>query len=420
MLTDGLDFLPGWYRIEKEAGKAIQKLSSIEELGVFLKNPDPFIRRQAILRMSKIRLKDTYSQLHEVLNDAAETEENRKLAALIMCNLNKSLDLGYFISHPLLAEFTGEEDLEGLLSVSVIDPKPNLSLNFRASSIESQLNPGSEVIPSEIYGKEESFSFPLKEWLHHFYKNLLINLVTCLKKCLRGAASALFIMAPKKAAALFSSLINALSRKREDRSDLSEAVPSRKRRQKRVSVTYKTSRRHPTPLGISVKRMLRRFFYTLFSPLRLLFRFKITVLVTLIVLYSLFSFTQPGKSFLFRINPQAYQMNAEFLERSERWALQLISSNPTLAVVFKTKPLPPVSETLEVEEPKTYRVTASKGLYLRVAPGSLGEKLYLMKADTTVQFLGEEQRDPSGSLWYKIKLKEMIGWANAQYLKEVK
>ncbi len=447
--------IPSWYQIEKETGKTIQSLTSFKELVFYLENPDPFVRRLAILRLGQLKQKESYTLLHGILDDNLETEENRELAALLMQKLNHELNLGFFISHSYLSRFSGEEDLAAILRLHVVDPLPDIRLNFENALIESQLNLDNEFLKINIDEKDDVLPFSFKDWVRHFSSGMVLDAKKGLKQFFIALVTVLFVKAPKKLISAIASLPKRLATRREARAQArtesrtkSEAItetipeatkvisaevfpevyfpaqvekPSRQPKHRSISYTRKKPKTYRAPLSARIKGLARNFFRLLFLPFRVIYHYKVVILLTLIAMYSLFSFTSPGKSLLFRLNPQAYYLNIDFIDQTKGALLQFIGTNETLAAVFGTRLPMPTQEQKEVVIAKKLAVTASKGLYLRTEPHSNGGKITLMKTKTKVEFLGEESRDQSGGLWFKVYLdKDTSGWANAQYLKEEK
>ncbi len=445
--------IPSWYQIEKETGKTIQSLTSFKELVFYLENPDPFVRRLAILRLGQLKQKESYTLLHGILDDSLETEENRELAALLMQKLNHELNLGFFISHSYLSRFSGEEDLATILKVNVVDPLPDIRLNFENALIESQLHLDNEFLKINIDEKDDVLPFSLKDWVRHFSSGMVLDAKKGLKQFFIALVTVLFVKAPKKLISAIASLPKRLAARKEARAEArakarteaatvatTEAIkvapaevfpelyfPTQEKKSfrepKHRSVTYtrKRANTYRPPLSTRLKGLARNFFRLLFLPFRVIYHYKVVILLTLIAMYSLFSFTSPGKSFLFRINPQVYYLNIDFMDQAKGALLQFVGTNETLAAVFGTRLPMPTQEQKEVVIAKKFAVTASKGLYLRTEPNSNGGKITLMKTKTMVEFLGEESRDQSGGLWLKVYLdKDTSGWANAQYLKEEK
>lgn len=82
--VDILFKLPQWYKVERETEKIISKLSTIPEIAFYLKNPNEYIRRLAILRLSQLRLKDSINVLNEILEDPLENQNNKELSAWVI------------------------------------------------------------------------------------------------------------------------------------------------------------------------------------------------------------------------------------------------------------------------------------------------------------------------------------------------
>lgn len=412
--------LPDWYKAERESGKTIERLTDTKELVFYLENPDPFIRRLAILRTGELKQKGSYTLLHDILDDNLETEENRELAALLMQKLNQELKLGFFISNSYLSHFTGNEDVDALLKIAIIDTFPDIRFHFENALIESQLNMDNEFLKSNVDEKVDVLPFTYKDWLSHCFSGIFTDIKRGIKNLSMTMLTALFIKGPRKILLRLASLLKSL--KVHHKAHAQHQVEKAPQESYVKPVTHhrrKIKVYHP-PLASRIKSMIRYFFNVLFIPFRIFYHFKWVILITLLVLYGILSFTQPGKSFLFRMNTQAYYVNTNFLNQTKASIINLIQSNNTLATVFKVgQVLPSQSETVKEEPSKKLVVTAPKGLYLRNDPVSTGKKLVFMEKNTTVEFFGEEERDGSGGKWFKVRFnEEKIGWANAAWLGE--
>ena len=362
----------------------------------------------AIIRVGQLERKDSYMLLNSVLDDKLEDEANRELAALFMQKLNHELHLGFFLSNSYLSRFTGNEDVNKLINVAVIDTFPDINFHFENSLIESQLNFDNEFLKSNMDEKADEFPFSFKEWVSHCSAGILLDI----KKGFKNLAWNLFICYPKKFITWVGSLPKRLSAHKESRNESEKSKPKNVPCKRTKVYTY-----HP-PLASRIKNILRTFTNILLFPFRFIVHFKWPILITLVLVYSLLSFTQPGKLYLFRISPQAYYLNTDFLARTKITVMKTISKNETLAAVFVTA-APSSSETPEKDSVSKLKVTAPKGLYLRSEPITTAKKLVLMDNSTIVEFMGEEKRDSSGTKWFKIRINEATGWANAQWLGEV-
>jgi hypothetical protein len=403
--------LPAWYKTEKETGKTISKLVDRKELEFYLKNPDPFVRRLAILRVGQLKQKDSYILLNGILEDKLESEENRQLAALLMQKLNHELNLGFFISNSYLSRYSGEEDIDKLLDIAVIDTFPDYSFHFENDLIESQLNFDNEFLKSNLDEKADEFPFSYKEWLRH----CSARLVPDIKKGFKNLGSWIAAF-PERYKAGRQSRKEARIKSSEERAFAPSFRESRSSSYKRPRVY----RYHP-PLGSVMKSAFHKFLNILLFPFRLVYHFKWAILAVMVILYCILSFTEPGKLYLFRTNPQIYYRNTNFLKETKITVIKLINKSDALAAVLGTSTAVPPEETANTEETHNeLKVTAPKGLYLRSEPLSSAKKLVLMKEGALVEFLNEEKKDSSGVKWIKIRTKDgATGWANAEWLGEV-
>lgn len=408
--------LPSWYLTEKETYKTINKLVGSKELEFYLKNPDPFIRRLAILRVGQFKQKASYILLNSVLDDKLESEENRQLAALLMQKLNRELNLEFFISNSYLSRYTGEENVDQLLNITVVDPFPDFSFHFENTLIESQLNFDNEFLKSGIDEKDDEFPYSYKDWIRQCLARIWPDIKKGFKKLLSG-----IVNLPKRLSSLIQSrreskkqsLANEKTKVLYDQS----APKTKKVRTKRPKIYV-----YRPPLGSTLKSLFRKFLNILFLPFRLVFHFKWLILASLVIVYAILSFTEPGQKYLFRTSPQMYYKNTNFIREAKTEVIKLVNRNETLSAVLGTATAPPARQ----EEPKAeetfsnLRVTAPKGLYLRSEPLSTAKKLVLMNEGMTVELVEEGKKDSSGVKWAKIRTGEGTeGWANAEWLKEV-
>jgi hypothetical protein len=55
----GIESLPDWYLIDREAEKTLEKLNSARELDYYINSADEYLRRLAVLRLKKLGLKES-------------------------------------------------------------------------------------------------------------------------------------------------------------------------------------------------------------------------------------------------------------------------------------------------------------------------------------------------------------------------
>jgi len=132
MKEQGIIDYPEWYRVERATEKIIKKLVSLQELHFYLRNPNEYIRRLAILRINELKLEDALDTLEEILEDPLESDENKKLAAWTIKTICQKWQIDLFISNPLVTKFTGEESYHDLYQIVL--KEPGISFNFQPSS----------------------------------------------------------------------------------------------------------------------------------------------------------------------------------------------------------------------------------------------------------------------------------------------
>ncbi|MGI6685613.1 MAG: hypothetical protein ACOX47_09140 [Bacillota bacterium] len=163
---------PEWYRLERETEKTIKKLSRIEELRFYLRSPDQYYRRLAILRVKELNLKEAISYLEEILDHDAESQMNKKLAAWCIKSICLKWNLEVFISHKLFYQFSGRETYQEMYLINIEDACSSLHIRLPSLSLSSRLGLAENAnrLPEEEFSFDTSFSY--QEWLKVCLKEL--------------------------------------------------------------------------------------------------------------------------------------------------------------------------------------------------------------------------------------------------------
>jgi len=162
-MTFEIDFLkyPEWYRLEKETEKTIDKLSRIEELRFYLKSPDPYYRRLAILKVNRLHLKEAVSYLEEILDNSLENQKNKELAAWTIKKICLKWNLDLFISHRLFYQYSGRESYREMCPVNLEDSFSPLHVKIPSSPTVKRIELEGEDRPlQQDLSFEARFSFP--------------------------------------------------------------------------------------------------------------------------------------------------------------------------------------------------------------------------------------------------------------------
>jgi len=281
---------PEWYVLERDTEKTINKLSRIEELKFYLKSPDEYFRRLAILRVNQLKLKDSISYLEEILDNTSENQINKELAAWSIKSICLKWNIELFVSNRLIYKFSGKEKYSEIFKINIKDSLSHLQIKFKGDPITSKLglvsdqNPHNQDISFETYfsfhdwlqtclcesmitGKQFCFNLISKCLTSGYGKAKSINLISLLRKMLFG---------------IYYFLLNAFTSRRNKL--LTSRAPRNRMERKR---TY---------LGPLFTDFIYHMAHIVFYPLRLLLQHRTCIIAALCVLYYLLTFTDAGIS----------------------------------------------------------------------------------------------------------------------------
>ena len=144
MISEGPVKYPEWFKLERGTEKTVNRLSRIEELRFYLRSPDQYFRRLAILRINQLRLKDGISYLEEMLDNDLESELNKKLAAWTIKSICLKWNVDLFISNRLFYQFSGKEQYDEMYSINIEDSCPPLHLKIPSSPVSEKITRGKQ------------------------------------------------------------------------------------------------------------------------------------------------------------------------------------------------------------------------------------------------------------------------------------
>ncbi|ATW26019.1 hypothetical protein [Candidatus Formimonas warabiya] len=291
---------PEWYRLERETEKIINKLSRGEELKFYLKNPDEYIRRLAILRINSLKLKGAVNALEGILDDPSESLSNKELAAWTIKSICLKWQMELFISHRMIYKFTGSEQYYDLFRISFEDSFSSPRFNLSSSPLTSKLERenGNHHRNQDIRF-ETCFSF--QEWLNACYseflstgKQKLIKLPSTILTMAKSLSEKFFTTWYSKVKLFFTCKLPLM---------LTNLLSNLKTNEKNKRKTFLKYERYPkdserkksAPLVVCVRGAVDRIFYLFCFPLRLIMKHKMGTLAALCACYCLLTFTDTGK-----------------------------------------------------------------------------------------------------------------------------
>ncbi|KJS82506.1 MAG: hypothetical protein JM58_14880 [Peptococcaceae bacterium BICA1-8] len=176
----GLNY-PEWYKVEKQASEVLKSLTDFKDISFYINNPNPNIRRQAILRINSLRPLEGINILEQILNNPSEDLVNKELAAWTIKTIGLEHDLDLFIPNSLVDKYTGEEEYPELIKFTLIEPKtPD---GFYLNSFPLYEN--NEIEEDYLIRDQEvdfQTDFNLKLWFDTWKCNFLSTLGSVLKK----------------------------------------------------------------------------------------------------------------------------------------------------------------------------------------------------------------------------------------------
>ena len=456
--------LPEWYRNERETGRIIEKLQSVKELDYYLRNPDEYIRRLAILRLQKLTDKDCVNFLRELIDDPIESEENKYLAAWILKKLIKKRIGDNFLSNRYLDSFDGSESFEELFIIEQDDLYPAIEFDFTSSQSYSDIQLDSKEIVLERDAFFES-DFDLKKWFSTFWSRLMKNSLSILCK-----VPAFIIKLPVHIGRSAMAFFKKQSDKRQSEKKQSDRKHStqlnmeiinpdiinteminpkiRNREISNPKIKYSKAnhlkiRRKNEGRNIKMnmffdftKKCLFYIFYILFFPIRFANKHKLAIICSLLAVYSLLAFTDYGRAItnkywdidLKEVQNSTIQKAKDYytyalsefnkLTGINEWKQAESDNQLKLSNINNTDP-----SNSTPENRVQYSVIAQKGLNIRELADATSKKVgdNSIAFGSVVIFLSESKTDDSGTTWYYVESKDgRIGWVAAKYLKEKK
>lgn len=437
--------LPEWYRLERETEKTVGRLVNLKELDYYLRNPDEYLRRLAIIRLSELKPRGCENILREMLDDHYESIENKELAAWVLKASALKWNMEIFIDNRHLTKFTGKESLQDIYKISCSELQPSLRFNFSSNKVCSLIPSSEENISCEGHTVADS-GFNTRQWLSSFsgsilssMKSLMLNMLKIIRNALRGLFHLIFI-------GLSSLLVNGIKNlfKRKEHSQLkdkSSNAPDNRDYHSRLAVsaynnpdlmpqimnlrkayTYKPP---VIPSMVSVlKKVVFNVLYVFFYPVRLFLKHKFAFVFILLALYIFLNFTNQG-SILFReyTGKEFLEIQTEAADDIKQFSISTwnrfkdftgldgILEKGSGKVAKNNDPAPSITVR--------YLVTASKGLNIRKAPDPNSEKIMggSLAFGSIVVFLDKITTDSAGKPWYYIKADDgRTGWVSAKYL----
>lgn len=459
-----LSVLPDWYRAERETEKTINKLGSIKELDYYLRNIDEYIRRLAIIRLQKISPKQAAYVLKELLDEPAETNENKYLAAWALKSILSKKDSDLFINSKYLDKFTGNERYEDLFTIKTEDSSPDVRFDFSSSiSFDSfKFDQDDTALVRDVFFETD---FDFRRWASMFSIKLLKQMEAGIKACATFLISMPLLLI-KALSILFKKISKISANRRKIKSiRMKRAIkPGRSYRQQKIpeyelsvrkntyddfsglrrEITgkpgYMDGRLKHSTTGPGIFSLLKRggfqMLYILFSPFRFIRRHKLAILCFLLSAYLLLAFTDYGRAFTYKY--LAFDMRnipKTAVQKAKEYSTAVLSGinkltgieeyrkNDEQAVSANIKEVTAEVIDKASEAGTLYSVIASKGLNMRKTPDPGSEKVGVnpLPYGSIVIYLSKSERDDSGSTWYYIESKDgRSGWVSAKFLKEKK
>lgn len=441
-----LNSLPEWYRSERETERIIEKLHSVKELDYYLRNPDEYIRRLAILRLQKLNDKDCVYILKELIDDPVESEENKYLAAWVLKSITKKRIGDTFLSNKYLNTFNGSESFEELFSINQEDLYPSVEFDFTSSQSYSDIQLDSDEIVLERDAFFES-DFDIKKWFSTFGSRLLKNSLTALYavpvfiiKLPMLSGRAIYSFFKKQSDKKHVKLRNMVIADPEIKNDEIDNIRIKYSKTKPPKIQRRKEERKKIRMNTSfdsTKRFLFNIFYILFFPFRFARKHKLAIICILLVAYSLLAFTDYGRAFTnkyWAVDLIEVQNNT-ILKVKDYYAFAISEIN-RLSGINEWKQAEGDGELklvdvqnkadpsdLSTKNRMQYSVTAKKGLNIRELPDPASKKVgnNSLSFGSIVIYLSKSETDASGGTWYYIESKDgRIGWVAARYLVEKK
>lgn len=427
-IKNTLQNLPEWYGMERRTEKTMERLTTVKELVYYLKNPDEYIRHLAIIRLSQLKLKDSINILGEILDDNAECNENKELAAWAVRATALKWDMDIFINHKYLSRFTGTETYDELFKITKEDTLPSIRFDFSKNpafpDMRLELQDNNCIHDICFYTKME-----VMQWFNVFLSNLFSNfaskfshMLIFLLRILWKAAAGIFFKLPGMAAKKTAVLVRSIKRPAHRSIETYIAHTPRDYYGKYGRDIYKRP-----GLSALVKSMGFNILYVLLFPLRLVLRHKAAAFITVAALYCILSFTWYGKIISFKyLNMDFVQFQKNTVNTVKEFSLNVWGKFEEISGISNLKKSElPQTAALEAgpKDKKQFSVTAVNGLNIRKSPDASSEKIAgeVLSYGSIVIYLSKSMSDSSGRLWYYVlDPRGRTGWVSARFLEEKK
>lgn len=278
MISEGPVKYPEWFKLERETEKTVNRLSRIEELRFYLRSPDQYYRRLAILRINQLKLKDGICYLEEMLDHDLESDLNKELAAWTIKSLCLKWNLDLFISNRLFYQFSGKEQYDEIYSISIEDSCPPLHLKILNSPVSEKItreNNDIELIEEPVF----ETSFPLSPW----FKACLSELAAVGKEGMRNLPLLVLSLVQKLPKISLSVLFN----KGKGILSWHQRNSGRKKRK----LFYFPARNYP---GTFIREVLSRIMHVICYPFKLICSSKVRMVGLFCLIYYYLTFTGAG------------------------------------------------------------------------------------------------------------------------------
>ncbi|KNY26175.1 SH3 domain-containing protein [Pseudobacteroides cellulosolvens] len=448
------DFLqyPDWYRLERETGTTINKLTNTKELSFYLKNSNEFIRRLAILRINDLKLKDSISVLMEVMDDLLESQMNKELAAWTIKSISSKWGMDIYINHKLLNKYYGDEKSIDIMRFSIYDNWSNaLKFEFSENFLKAELDSDTDNL-RQSEDLELDFSFSTKEWFFELLEGLICSIENNWMKLpgivLRNLRKFIVFIVPilvllpaktvfKGLKGLYKSIASKINDKKlikQDRKNIKREYSRNLLDSNDTKTPYRSIfEEENVTFSESLKKAVFKAAYVILTPLRLVLRYKKSVFTILLLAYLSCTYTNPGRNLVYKYTGMDIrQTQTQAIKYTRSVIDKLVLETENILKVFDNKEMSSLPQTTSEtnnapiikSESKQLKfiVTANKGLYLRESPDSASKKpaIGLLKYNSTVIYLNINHSDKNGVKWYLVKaLDGKEGWASSKYLKEV-
>jgi len=442
--------LPEWYRLERETEKTIGRLVNLKELDYYLRNPDEYLRRLALIRLSELKPRDCENIISQILEDHYESNENKELAAWVLKATALKLNIDIFINNRYLTKFTGNEKLKDIYKITCDELQPSLRFNFSSNKVCSQIPASEDSINNCQQSVVLNSVFSFRQWLSSISGNMLsrlkLTMISFLKlfiKIIGWLLQHIFIRFPSL---LFRSIKKCFKRREHsptpkstmiipDNSNYCSRLNSKAYNNPDLMPLVMKSRKPFTyrPSVVSslvsvVKKVVLNMLYVFFFPVRLFLKHKLALVIILLALYVFLNFTNQG-SILFKeyTGKEFLQFQTTTVNEIKEFSISSWNSFTDFTglnkMFTKDAKKAAIYNDPGVKTAGRYSVTASKGLNIRQSPDPNSEKITggSLAFGSIVTFLDKIMTDSAGRTWYYVKAEDgRSGWVSAKYLTIIK